>query len=163
MSNILISHTHNVLKIVLQSRTTSKVIGYMVASLDHDKVYSVVRVVTDKGNGLLTYKVAMMYLNTQGLTLTSSGDETNKGSVSVWNRLIVCPNIVTTPLYNLPSLGGLPLFLDENTCSIDNDSFLNNSYTIVPSEQFFNSLVYCNNIDNLIKEGENLFFKRYYN
>jgi hypothetical protein len=162
MNNILISHTQDVVKVVLQSRTTSKVTGYMVASLDHDNVYSVVRVVADKGNGLLTYKVAMMYLNTQGITLTSSGDETNKGSISVWKRLIVCSNIVATPLNSLPSLGGIPLFMNDDVCSIDDDSFLNNSYTVTPSEQFFNSLVHCNNIDNLVKEGEDYFYKRYY-
>ena len=163
-NNIIISHQNDTLAIVLQSRVTSDVVGYMLASLDHSNVYSVVRVVAESGLGIATYKVAMMYLNTQGMTLTNSGDEMNNHSRKVWERLQVDCDTISTPLNNLPSMGGLPLFLSEDLMLIDDDSFLNNSYTVTPTEDFNNSITPCSAVvtDVLVNKGEQMFFKRYY-
>lgn len=165
MNNILFTRSEDSISLVLQDSTTKKVSGYMFASLDHVNVYKVVRVVADRGLGIPLYSAVMMAINAEGLRLTSSGDEMNSSSCSLWERLVVVEGITAYPLDNMPSMEGIPLFLSEDDQTIEDDNFLNNSYTMKPDDNFINNLTTTTKLvmDKLIHDGENMFFKRYYN
>lgn len=161
MRKLYIKNRYGFCKLVLIE--SGKVSGYMVAEHTKDRVYQVVRVVAESGEGLSVYKYMMQYLHTLNGSLTSSGDATNKGSVSVWNRIVKLSEAVAHRLKDIPSIG-IPLYLNEDSYSLDDDSFLNNSYSLDPIlGDFLNILTPCTTIfDDLVIGGEKLFNEKYY-
>ena len=141
----------------------SEVMGFMACSLKEDGVYSVDKVAAMPrlGIGMKLYESALCNVGQLGCHLVCSGDEMNDASVKMWNKIVERGDLDIMPLEAPVSTGGIPLYLDEDTKTIDYCSFLRNKYRILKGKpNYWNKdsrfLTEC------VREGNSLFNKLYY-